>query len=75
MCDVLEAVDIFVSMDENDERVFLDYGKKLGVMLGIWGTSGMKSARAVKVERQKLLRARIGLDYGVRCNSYMGSRS
>lgn len=74
-CDVLEAVDVFVSNDKNDERVFLDYSWRPDKMLGIWGTGGMKCASAVKVERSKLRRARIVLDYDVRCNSYIASRS
>lgn len=74
-CDVLEAVDVFVSSDENDERIFLDYSRKAGMFLGVWGTGGMKSAKAVRVERSKLLRARIVLDYDVRHNSYIASRS
>lgn len=74
-CDILEAVDVFVSNDGDDERVFLDYSRRLGMMLAIWGTSGMKFARAVKVKRSELFRARIVLDYDVRCNSYIGRLS
>lgn len=74
-CDVLEAVDVFVSIDENDERIFLDYSRKAGMMLGIGGTGGMKSASAVKVERSKLRRTRIVLDYDVRHKSYIAIRS
>lgn len=74
-CDVLEVVDVFVTDDENDERIFLDYSNKMGVLLGISGTGGVKRARALKMDRTKLLWARIVLDYDVRCISYIGSRS
>jgi len=73
-CDILEAVDVFVSSDEKDERIFLDYSSKPGTMLRIWGTGGMKCARAVEVDRGQLLRARIELDYDFRCNSYIANR-
>jgi len=73
-CDVLEAVDVFVSNDANDERIFLDYSRKSENMLGIWGTGGMKCARAVEVERTQLFRARLVLDYDVRHNSYIARR-
>lgn len=73
-CDVLEAVDVFVSYDEN-ERIFLDYSREAGMMLAIRGSGGLKCASAVKVERPKLRRARIVLDYDVRCNSYIARRA
>lgn len=73
-CDVLEVVDVFVSSDENDEMIFMDYSRKAGMMLGISGTGGMKRASAVKVYRSRLLRARIVLDQDVRHSCYIASR-
>lgn len=74
-CDFLESVDVFVSNDLNDERIFLDHSKKTGIMVAMWGIGGMKCAKAVNVERSKLLRERIILDYSVRCISYISGRS
>lgn len=73
-CDFLEVVDTFVSNDENDEKIYLDYSRKAGMMLGIRRTGEMKCAKAVQVERSKLFRARIVLDDDMRGHSYIGSR-
>lgn len=73
--DVLEAVDVFLSNDENNEKIYLDYSTKAGMMPGIWARSGTMTAKAVKGDRSKLLRARLVLDDDVRCNSYFSSRS
>lgn len=74
-CDVLKAVYVFVSKDDNGDMIFLDYSRKAEIMLGIWGTGGMKHAKAAKVERSKLRRARLILDYDARYNSYISIRS